>query len=72
MYKRFVAMPILLKFETEVNTFSLMYMNSRDIIICYLEHRKTRSVIPIPLEFEISKLACICIHVIVNKQRIVL
>ena len=58
MYKRFVAMQILRKFETEGNKFSLMYMNLRDVIICYLEHRKTRSVIPIPLEFEISKLAC--------------
>ena len=58
-YKRFVAMPILRKFETEVNTFLFMYMNSRDVIICYLELRKTRSVFPIPLEFEISKFACI-------------
>ena len=58
-YKRFVAMPILRKFETEVNTFFFMYMNSRDVIICYLELRKTRSVFPIPLEFEISKFACI-------------
>ena len=41
--------------ETKVNTFLLMYMNSRDVIICYLELRKTRSVFPIPLEFEISK-----------------
>ena len=54
----FVAMPILRKFETEVNTFLFMYMNSRDVIICYLELRKTRSVFPIPLEFEISKFAC--------------
>ena len=33
-------------------------MNSSDVIICYLELRKTRSVFPIPLEFEISKFAC--------------
>ena len=58
-YKRFVAMPILRKFETEVNTSLFMYMNSRDVIICYLELRKTRSVFPIPLEFKISKFACI-------------
>ena len=58
-YKRFVTMPILRKFKTEVSTFLFMYMNSRDVIICYLELRKTRSVFPIPLEFEISKFACI-------------
>ena len=34
-------------------------MNSGDVIICYLELRKTRSIFPIPLEFEISKLTCI-------------
>ena len=45
--------------ETKVNTFLFMYMNWRDVIICYLELRKTRSVLPIPLEFEISKFACI-------------
>ena len=44
---------------TKVNIFLFMYMNSRDVIICYLELRKTRSVFPIPLEFEISKFACI-------------
>ena len=59
-YKRFVAMPILQKFETKVNTVLFMYMNSCDVIICYLELRKTRSVFPIPLEFEIFKLACTC------------
>ena len=42
-----------------MNTFLFMYMNSRDVIICYLELRKTGSVFPIPLEFEISKFACI-------------
>ena len=58
-YKRFVAMLILQKpIETKVNTFLIMYMNSRDVIICYLELPKTRSVFPIPLEFEISKFAC--------------
>ena len=41
-----------------MNTFLFMYTNSRDVIICYLELRKTRSVFPIPLEFEISKFAC--------------
>ena len=41
-----------------MNTFLFMYMNSRDVIICYLELRKTRSVFPIPLEFEITKFAC--------------
>ena len=45
--------------ETKVNTFLFMYINSRDIIICYLELRKTRSVLPISLGFEISKFACI-------------
>ena len=35
-------------------------MNSGDVIICYLELRKTQSVFPIPLEFEILKFACIC------------
>ena len=45
--------------ETKVNTFLFMYMNSRDVIICYLELLKTQSVFPIPLEFEISKFACI-------------
>ena len=53
-------MPILRKFETKVNTFLFMYMNSCDVIICYLELWKTRSVFPIPLEFEISKFACTC------------
>ena len=53
-------MPILRKpIETKVNTFLFMYMNSRDVIICYLELRKTRSVFTISLEFEISKFACI-------------
>ena len=46
--------------EMKVNTFLFMYMNSRDVIICYLELRKTQSVFPIPLEFEISKFACTC------------
>ena len=41
-----------------MNKILFMYMNSRDVIICYLELRKTRSVFPIPLEFEISKFAC--------------
>ena len=45
-------------FETKVNTFLFMYINLRDVIICYLELRKTRSVFPIPLGFEISKFAC--------------
>ena len=44
--------------ETKVNTFLFMYINSRDVIICYLEVQKTRSVFPIPLEFKISKFAC--------------
>ena len=48
--------------ETKVNTFLFMYMNSCDVIICYLELRKTQSVFPIPLEFEISKLACTLYH----------
>ena len=43
-----------------MNTFLFMYMNLCDVIICYLELRKTRSVFPIPLEFEISKFACMC------------
>ena len=46
-------------FETKVNKILFVYMNSRDVIICYLELRKTRSGFPIPLEFEISKFACI-------------
>ena len=50
--------------ETKVTTFLFMYMNSADVIICYLELRKTRSVFPIPLEFEISKFACITIEMI--------
>ena len=62
-YTCFVAMPILRKFETEVNTFLFMCMNSRDVIIFYLELWKTRSVFPIPLEFEISKFACTSIVV---------
>ena len=44
--------------ETKVNTFLFMYMNPCEVIICYLELRKTQSVFPIPLEFEISKFAC--------------
>ena len=47
-----------------MNTFLFMYMNSRDVIICYLELRKTRSVFPIPLEFEISMFACIGIYLL--------
>ena len=45
--------------ETKVNTFLFLYMNSLDVIICYLKLRKTRSVFPIPLEFEILRFACI-------------
>ena len=45
---------------TKVDFFFFMYMNSGDVIICYLELRKIRSVFPIPLEFEISKFACTC------------
>ena len=54
--------------ETKVNTFLFMYMNSRDVIICYLELRKTRSVFPIPLEFEISKFACTLIESLDSKM----
>ena len=52
--------------EMKVNTFLVMYMNSRDVIICYLELRKTQSVFPIPLEFEISKFACTSLDSIVK------
>ena len=52
--------------ETKVNTFLFMYMNLSDVIICYLELRKTRSVFPIPLEFEISKFACIIVFTAVK------
>ena len=46
-----------------MNKILFMYMNSHDVIICYLELGKTRSVFPIPLEFEISKFACISMAV---------
>ena len=62
-YKRFFSNADFTKarkpIETKVTTFLFMYMNSGDVIICFLELRKTRSVFPIPLEFEISKFACI-------------
>ena len=57
--------------ETKMNTFLFMYMTSRDIVICYLELRKTRSVFPIPLEFEISKFACNTICLIPKFQAVV-